>query len=244
MSLLVRLFLWFLGIVGVLAVVGVLFGEGRPPSAADVQRAHVDRFKREKAELMRTADSMMSAGMYQQVLDEYRKYTPAYDPDLRRLLRSAEQKLQQHTNSERERVLLAELRGLPESNNEARYKLYEELRRLAPTSTEYEKKLTHYRGLYNAEKREADASAARERQIKAQFSPWDGSHRALARLVKENLKDPDSYDHIETRYGVDGDTLNIRMRYRARNSFGGMVIGQVVAKTTVEGGPVTILSSE
>lgn len=36
--------------------------------------------------------------------------------------------------------------------------------------------------------------------IKSQFSVWDGSHRELEKLVKKNLNDEKSFDHIETTY--------------------------------------------
>jgi|GEM_PF-6568519 len=35
-----------------------------------------------------------------------------------------------------------------------------------------------------------------------QFSGWDGSHKELTALIKENLNDEKSYDHIETTYHI------------------------------------------
>jgi hypothetical protein len=62
------------------------------------------------------------------------------------------------------------------------------------------------------------------------LSGWDGSHRAVVSWVKNNLKDPDSYQHKQTRItpAVDGVHL-LAMEYRAKNSFGGYVIGTVTA---------------
>ena len=56
------------------------------------------------------------------------------------------------------------------------------------------------------------------------LSSWDGSLKN-DRAFKNRLKDPKSYDHIETlitpnRNGYHKATI----RYRARNSFGGMII--------------------
>lgn len=65
------------------------------------------------------------------------------------------------------------------------------------------------------------AAELRQQQIERQFSAWDGSHYALEKSVKKALKDPDSYQHIETRYSDDGDHITVVMQFRAKNSFGG-----------------------
>jgi hypothetical protein len=69
------------------------------------------------------------------------------------------------------------------------------------------------------------------------LSSWDGSHRRLVEWTKENLNDPGSFEHDETRIApvtADG-THTIYMQYRARNGFGGMVRGTTVAKIQNEG---------
>jgi len=58
-----------------------------------------------------------------------------------------------------------------------------------------------------------------------------GRHIDLIILVRQEwLKDPGSFSHVSTRISgnVDGQHL-LTMRYRARNSFGGMDFGTVVA---------------
>ena len=59
------------------------------------------------------------------------------------------------------------------------------------------------------------------------LSLWDGSHSEVVRLVKEDLRDPDSFQHIETRVSVVSDQglHSFTMEYRARNGFGGMNVG-------------------
>lgn len=61
------------------------------------------------------------------------------------------------------------------------------------------------------------------------LSSWDGSLRELASEVKENLREPDSFEHMETRVTkVDAEGIQeIIMRYRARNGFGGFSIEAV-----------------
>ena len=57
------------------------------------------------------------------------------------------------------------------------------------------------------------------------LSGWDGSHRGLVRQVRDNLRDPDSFDHIETLISPNNEGIHtVTMKYRARNGFGGMNI--------------------
>lgn len=63
------------------------------------------------------------------------------------------------------------------------------------------------------------------------LSSWDGSHRELVRALKTTLRDPDSFEHIETRITPVNDEgfHALMMNYRARNGFGGMNIGRLAA---------------
>ena len=57
-------------------------------------------------------------------------------------------------------------------------------------------------------------------------SSWDGSVRQVERYLKNNLKDPDSYESIEWSNVVkqDDGSFIVRHKYRAKNSFGGYVV--------------------
>jgi len=83
----------------------------------------------------------------------------------------------------------------------------------------------------------------RQELVEKQFSAWDGSHYALERLIKKNLKDPDSYEHIETRFGDKGEYILVYTKYRARNSFGGMVIEEMGAKVDINGNIIEIITN-
>jgi len=69
----------------------------------------------------------------------------------------------------------------------------------------------------------------REEKIAKQFSLWDGSHKELVRLVKNDLNDAGSFEHIETTYRINKDhtpgqdILFIKMDFRAKNAFGGVI---------------------
>jgi hypothetical protein len=82
----------------------------------------------------------------------------------------------------------------------------------------------------------------RQDSIESQFSAWDGSHRTLERLIKDNMNDPDSYEHIETRYRDDKTSIFLYTKFRGANAFGGKVINEVTAKADINGNIIEILS--
>lgn len=62
-------------------------------------------------------------------------------------------------------------------------------------------------------------------------SPWDGSVRQVERWLEDTLKDPDSFEAIEWSPVIkvpEGTPMPhkyiVRVKYRAKNSFGGYVV--------------------
>mgnify|MGYP006436841371 CR=1 FL=1 len=93
-------------------------------------------------------------------------------------------------------------------------------------------------------KKQAEKEKKRKKKIEEQFDPWDGSHIALSRLIKQNCRNPDSYEHIKTRYRDNGNSIFVTTKYRAENGFGGMTIGNVSAKVDLEGNVIEIISED
>lgn len=65
--------------------------------------------------------------------------------------------------------------------------------------------------------------------IEVKNSSLDGSVSQVVKYLKNNLKDPDSYESIE--WGNVTETDNgyiVRHKYRAKNSFGGYVIEHLI----------------
>lgn len=64
------------------------------------------------------------------------------------------------------------------------------------------------------------------------LSSWDGSLVEFRDAIKAQMRDPDSFQHIETRVlPVDDRGRNtIMMNYRSRNGFGGMNVGQAIGE--------------
>jgi len=72
-------------------------------------------------------------------------------------------------------------------------------------------------------------------------SEWDGSVYQVEDYLKDNLKDPDSYDNIE--WGPVQKTNNgfmVRCKYRAKNSFGGYDIAHQVFLLNQNGDVTTV----
>lgn len=81
---------------------------------------------------------------------------------------------------------------------------------------------------------EAIAKAEKRREREKGFhclSGWDGTNQAVVQYLKQRLKDPSSFEHIETRISPmdDRGAHSLVMSYRAKNSFGAYDVGAVVA---------------
>jgi hypothetical protein len=86
------------------------------------------------------------------------------------------------------------------------------------------------------------AEEIRRDMIEGQFSAWDGSHRKLVQYVKNGMNDPGSYEHVETQFRDDGDSVFLIMTFRGNNAFGAKVANTVYATANPTTGE--ILSAE
>ncbi|MCK5016668.1 MAG: hypothetical protein KAS32_06285, partial [Candidatus Peribacteraceae bacterium] len=62
--------------------------------------------------------------------------------------------------------------------------------------------------------------------------------------IKESMNDPSSYDHIETRYRDDDNSIFVITKFRGTNAFGGKVINSVSARVDYSGNVIEIISQE
>ena len=65
------------------------------------------------------------------------------------------------------------------------------------------------------------------------LSKWDGSNRSTVQQLKSGLRNPDSFEHVETRITpLDEKTgeHHLGMTYRAQNGFGGMNVETTYAR--------------
>jgi hypothetical protein len=67
------------------------------------------------------------------------------------------------------------------------------------------------------------------------LSEWDGANRSAVRQVRELMRNPKSFEHIETKiYGNDGGEHGLWMTFRAENGFGGMNVERIYARVDHE----------
>ncbi len=95
--------------------------------------------------------------------------------------------------------------------------------------------------------REAARVAAEEKRKGFHcLSAWNGAHKGIEKHLQKSLKDPDSYEHIETRITPVGPKQKhtLFMKYRARNGFGGYTIGNLTALVNNYGCDATIIRNE
>jgi hypothetical protein len=91
---------------------------------------------------------------------------------------------------------------------------------------------------------EQEQQKKRNQIVQKQFSPWDGSHPKLSNIIEKSCRNPDSYEHIETRFRDEGNYIFVVTNYRAENGFGGMSLGKVTAKVDLSGNVIEIVSQE
>ncbi len=82
----------------------------------------------------------------------------------------------------------------------------------------------------------------RNELIERQFSKWDGSHIKLEKKIKRGMHDPDSYEHIETRYIDKGSQLILTTSFRGANTYGAIVLNTVTAKVGLNGDILDVIT--
>lgn len=91
------------------------------------------------------------------------------------------------------------------------------------------------------EQKEQPKEKTRAELVQGQFSGWDGSHRGLEKAIKESMNDPDSYEHVETRFKDMQDHILVSTKFRGKNAFGGKVLQTVTAKVDMKGNVIQII---
>jgi hypothetical protein len=78
---------------------------------------------------------------------------------------------------------------------------------------------------------QTDADSEDRRKGRHCLSKWDGSNRSTVDQIKAQLREPDSFEHIETSiYPNDNGEHGSWIQYRARNGFGGMNVDRMYAR--------------
>lgn len=208
---------------------------------AQIKQNIIDHFSGNREQIILSVKSALAAKEYQSVITKTSKYLVSGDEELKRINLSAKIEIEKIRKSETTKQLLAELKKVPSSEYEKNQKLYQQLVSLHPKNQKYKNKVKVYSEKISNEKQEQLVAEARKKQIEKQFSQWDGSHRNLERVIKKAMNDPDSYEHGETVYWDRSDHLVVKITYRGRNAFGGVVRNFVKAKVSLNGQILQIL---
>jgi len=95
----------------------------------------------------------------------------------------------------------------------------------------------------NEEQAKIDSEVAEKEQGLHCLSSWDGSNRSTKSQVKAMMRNPDSFEHIETKIApANEDKHALFMQYRAQNGFGGMNAATAMASVDNVTCDATILS--
>ena len=80
------------------------------------------------------------------------------------------------------------------------------------------------------------------RKVKLILGQREVRHRELEQLIKNNMNDAGSYEHVQTRYRVvkDGEDSHVALvtEFRGANAFGGIVKQTVHAKADLQTGEI------
>ena len=192
---------------------------------------NIQYFQTNKIQILAELSTHLNNQEYRLVLTKAKRYTDANDKDLDELVVKA-----------KEQDLLQQVKDKTADNLEAQKKLYAELKSLIPSNHEYVEKYRYFASRLAEKQLQQRLAAEKENKIKAQFSPWDGSHRALERLVKESMNDPNSYEHDKTVYRVTDDHIVVTTNFRGKNAFGGVIRDSVIAKFDYNGKLIAIMN--
>lgn len=66
------------------------------------------------------------------------------------------------------------------------------------------------------------------------LNPWNGSHILFARMIKEQLNDPSSFEHVNTTFRLFNGYAVVNMTFRGKNAFNATVTNKMSAKVSLE----------
>lgn len=81
----------------------------------------------------------------------------------------------------------------------------------------------------------------RQQKIRHLFHPWKGYHYNLTETVKSAINDPNSFEHLDTKYLDKDSVLEVHMDFTEKNGFGGRVRHQIIVLSDLEGNIVKII---
>lgn len=173
----------------------------------EARKSVIDEFNSNRTDIIEQIRDLLGQQEWNNALQVAEKYIIANDPELKELHQTAENRVNEIENERRTQIILEKLNGVPVENHEDNLKFYRQLISMHPDNEKYQAKVDFYSNKIAEAERVAQEAQARRDAISSQFSPWDGSHSNLERLIEKTMKNPDSYEHVETTYSDQGDHL-------------------------------------
>ncbi|MBV7541974.1 hypothetical protein [Acidovorax sp. sic0104] len=207
-------------------------------SAAKRAKQKTDReaeYAANKTKIIAEVEQQLASNQPREALATITRFmTVTKDPDLGRLQHRASVQVMRLDLEQNEA-------GLPPERLKA---IYTTLIQEEPGGRDrYQAKLKAIEDKLEAQRKVQEAAAQRaamDAKLKSQFSAWDGSHRNVEAAIKARLKDPKSYEHVETKYVVNTNSITVFTTYRARNSFNALVPGTVTATVDADGNVLSL----
>lgn len=184
---------------------------------------------------------------YEAAISNAEKYMITGNTEVIDIYKNAKSALNAIQIEKRTKELLEKAKKLPSSETEENKNLYQQLVSMNPNNEKFKEKLSYYADkLQKKQKEEKEKAAAkleREEKIKSQFHPWDGSHIQLERMIKQQMNDPNSYEHVETVYWDNDaiDSLIVQTTFRGKNAFGGVVKNFVKVRVNLNGDIIEVI---
>ncbi|MEN9461368.1 MAG: hypothetical protein RIS84_1388 [Pseudomonadota bacterium] len=192
-----------------------------------------------EVKMLPESDALKKKNIYQQLVNLFpnnANYQSSFKIYERKVLEIAE--AQKIAKAEQ---LLAEVKTVPDSEVLKKKSIYQQLVTLFPKNADYQSTLRSYERKISEMEEAQRVAEARKIQIEKLFSRWDGSLRSLETLIKNAMNDPDSYQHVETKYVDNGDHLIVIATFRGKNKFGAVVKNSATAKVSLTGEVLEII---
>lgn len=212
----------------------------RDASTSDAASAEAD-FRDRRLAILVEAQRRFDAGDAAGALADLRPYAALSDPDLVRLRDAASLVL-----------LRQELVKSPEPSLERRAFIYSEIVRNNPNDARAGDLARELNRQVEIKRRfdeqvEADARRAAERAptLRKQLTGVGGSHPAANDAIRERMKNPDSFVHVETTLiDLGQPTVNLHVKYRGTNSYNAVITSTAIVEMTPTGEVRSIRSGE
>lgn len=185
-------------------------------------------FEKNKANIISNLQEAKTQKNFNLFFKDIAPYLAFNDPIIEELNKSTTKQYKEHQKD----ILINQINELP--NTEENFKKilehYKKLLSLEPTSERFKYEVTQY----ESKVKSIEDSRARKLLILKQFTPT-GKHIFLYSVVKNIMKDPDSFEHINSTYEDKGDYIIVTMQFRGKNSFGAKIIDSISGKFKLTG---------